>query len=100
MRHLLYPFAAKIMTHFDKFKTQIERADRFIRNEATGTSTEFANLLGTSKSTVFRMLQFIREHNFPVKYCRFRRTFYYEYSGKLEVSFKYVQTLPGQEEKF
>ena len=56
----------------------IERADRLIRLRATGTSVKFAVTLGISRATLFRLLQYLRETDKPVKYCKYRQTYYYE----------------------
>jgi DNA-binding IclR family transcriptional regulator len=64
----------------------IERADRLICLKATGTASEFAITLGISRATLFRLLQFFREMDMPIKYCKYRKTYYYEYPVKLSIS--------------
>jgi len=56
----------------------IERADRLIRLKATGTAIEFALKLGISRKTLFRLLKYLREKGANIKYCRYRRSYYYE----------------------
>jgi len=56
----------------------IERADRLIRLKATGIAEEFAVKLGISRKTLFRLLKYLREMDRTIKYCKYRRTYYYE----------------------
>jgi len=56
----------------------IERADRLIRLKATGTSVEFAARLSISRKTLFRLLKYLRDGEKPIKYCKYRKAYYYE----------------------
>ena len=66
------------MKKYLELQNLIERADRLIRLKATGTSVKFAVKLGISRATLFRLLQHLRETGKPVKYCKYRQTYYYE----------------------
>jgi biotin operon repressor len=66
------------MKKYAELQNLIERADRLIRLKATGTPVEFAAKLGISRASVFRLLQYFRETGAPVKYCKYRRGYYYE----------------------
>jgi predicted DNA-binding transcriptional regulator YafY len=66
------------MKKYLEFQNLIERADQLIRLQATGTAKEFAVKLGISRAKLFRLLEYLREMDIPVKYCKYRRTYYYE----------------------
>lgn len=67
----------------------IERAKtihKLIESEKTGTSHEFANRLGISRSLLMEHLHEMREDlNAPIEYCRKRETFYYNGSFTFNV---------------
>ncbi len=46
----------------------IERIDRLIRLQATGTPEELAKRLGISKTKLYRMIHMMKELNAPVEY--------------------------------
>ena len=56
----------------------IERIDRLVRMQATGIGEEFAEKLGISRDTLFRLLRYLRSKGSPIKYNRCRRTYYYD----------------------
>jgi biotin operon repressor len=66
------------MKKYSELQNLIERADRLICLKATGTAEEFADKLGVSRATVVRLLQYLREIGKPVKYCKYRKAYYYE----------------------
>jgi len=55
----------------------IERIDRLVRMQSTGIGEEFAAKLSISRDTLFRLLRYLRAKGSPIKYCRYRRTYYY-----------------------
>ena len=56
----------------------LERADLLIHLKATGTPAEFAAKLGISRASLFRLLEYFKEIGTPVKYCKYRKAYYYE----------------------
>ena len=66
----------------------IERIDKLIRLNATGTSYQLAELLCISRASVFRLLKYLRTMGAPIEYCKYRQTYYYQYSVKLGISHK------------
>jgi predicted DNA-binding transcriptional regulator YafY len=56
----------------------IERIDLLIRLKATGIAKEYAQKLCISRRTLFRWLDYLRETGKPVKYCRYRKAYYYD----------------------
>jgi biotin operon repressor len=66
------------MKKYEEILHLIERADRLIHLKATGTAEEFANKLGISRETLFRLLKYLRSTGYNIKYCKYRRAYYYE----------------------
>jgi hypothetical protein len=64
----------------------IERTDQLIRLNATGTSYQLAEILCISRASSIRLLQYLRTIGAPIKYCKYRKTYYYQYHVKLEIS--------------
>ncbi len=56
----------------------IERVDRLIRLQATGSPTELANRLDISKTKLYRIINTMRELNAPVIYDVSLQSFVYE----------------------
>jgi DNA-binding CsgD family transcriptional regulator len=63
---------------YEEVQHLIERANKLIRLQATGTSYEFAEKLGISRKTLFRLLKYLKSTNAPIKYCKYRRAYYFE----------------------
>jgi predicted DNA-binding transcriptional regulator YafY len=71
------------MKNYEEILELIEKTDRLIRLKATGTSAQLADKLGISRASVFRLLQYLRTMGAPIKYCKYRKTYYYQYPVKL-----------------
>ena len=62
------------------FLEQIERlnkANTLIRSEKTGTPFEFAQKINCSRSQLYIIIDYLKSHNAPIKYCKRRESFYY-----------------------
>ena len=57
---------------------QIERVDQLIRLKATGTPKDFAKRLNVSKSTLYNILEFIKNQGVEIYYCPNRQSFCYK----------------------
>jgi biotin operon repressor len=71
---------------FDEIE-KLERLDQLIRLNATGTPNELAKKLNISRSSVFRLINEMRELGCPIAYYKLLRTYAYEKSGKLVIKF-------------
>jgi biotin operon repressor len=71
------------MKNYEDILDIIEKTDRLIRLQATGTPAQLANTLCISRASVFRLLQHLRTMGAPIKYCKYRKTYYYQYPVKL-----------------
>ena len=56
----------------------MERMDQLIRMEATGSPKQFANRLGISKTTLYRMINTMKELEAPLLYDNTVQSFVYE----------------------
>lgn len=56
----------------------IERTDRLIRLQATGTPAKLSNRLGISKTTLYRVIKTMKELNAPILYDASLQSFVYE----------------------
>ncbi|MFN0033385.1 MAG: hypothetical protein ACKVOR_14580 [Flavobacteriales bacterium] len=69
----------------------VQRADQLIRLQATGRAKEFAHKLGISESTLFRLLQAMREHfRAPIYFSKDKNSYCYTESGQLKMEFSTI----------
>lgn len=57
---------------------RIERLDQLIRMKATGTPENLAKRLNISRSTLYNIIDFIKNQGVEIRYCSNRQSFYYE----------------------
>jgi predicted DNA-binding transcriptional regulator YafY len=83
------------------FLDQIERlnkANKLIRSEKTGTPSEFAQKINCSRSQLYIIIDYLKSHNAPIKYCKKRESFYYTNTFQFSV-FVQLEILDEQEYK-
>lgn len=66
----------------------VVRMDQLIRLKATGTSREFSQKLGISRSTVYAYLALMKDLGAPLYYCKKTRSFCYSYEVRFIFGFK------------
>ncbi|MFK7968796.1 MAG: hypothetical protein AB8F95_00425 [Bacteroidia bacterium] len=64
---------------FIRYIQRLKRIDRLIRRKATGSPESFAEKLDISVSHLYAIIRDMRELGAPIKYCRHRGSYYYEY---------------------
>ena len=64
------------MKPFDFFD-KLHILNRLIRAEHTGAPGELAERLSMSRSTLYNIIEELKMRGVEIKYCRTRRTFYY-----------------------
>ncbi len=74
------------MTFIEKLRL-IERIDQLIRLKATGSADQLASRLGISRSTLYEILECMRNMDAEITYCRDQCTFYYETDKILAIGF-------------
>lgn len=71
------------------FLEQIERlnkANKLILSEKTGTPSEFAQKIMCSRSQLYIIIDYLKSHNAPIKYCKKRGSFYYENFYRISIN--------------
>ena len=66
------------MKKYDEQQRLLARIDLLIRLQSTGKAAEFAEKLSISRATLFRQIEYLREKGALIKYCKDRRTYYYD----------------------
>ena len=72
----------------DLNKEEYERLDQLIRLKATGSPQELADKFNRSKRTMQRIIEEMKKVGCPIYYNRYRRSYCYEYPGKLIIKFE------------
>lgn len=73
-----------------KFKEQIERIDKInklIQAERTGSPQELARRIGIQRSTLYEYLEYLKSLGLKISYDRTNFTFFYASNHKLELHF-------------
>ncbi len=65
----------------------LERCDGLIRRKATGRPNELAQRLGVSKSTLFEMINLMKDMGGPIEYCSARQCYYYTHETRFYFGF-------------
>lgn len=65
----------------------IDRIDQLIRLQATGSPRALASRLGVSRTTVYRLIDVMKELNAPITYDLRRQSFVYEHIVRFKVGF-------------
>ncbi|QHI35896.1 hypothetical protein IMCC3317_12440 [Kordia antarctica] len=55
----------------------LKRVDQLIRIKATGSARDLAVKLGIGKSTVYEIIEILKNMGAEIKYCNYRKSFYY-----------------------
>jgi len=82
------------MTFLEKLQL-IERVDQLIRMKATGSSKELADRLKLSRSTVFELLDTMRLMGAEIKYCKYKKSYYYVKEKVLAIGFVEKEKIKG-----
>ncbi len=72
-------------------KNKLERLDRLIRLEKTGRPDELASKFNTSKRTIYRTINVLKEIGCPVFFCKNRISYCYKTNGKLIIKFEPIE---------
>lgn len=73
----------------------IERIDQLIRMKATGSARDLASRIGQSKSTVYNILEVMRQMGAEFEYCAKRGSFYYTENKVLAIGFVEQRKIKG-----
>lgn len=76
---------------FTEYKDRLEKLDRLIRLEMTGTPDKLASRINTSKRTVYRLISELKKMGCPVYFCKKQKSYCYKYEGKLKLKFESIE---------
>lgn len=94
-------FLEKKTTTDMNFIKQIERIKKMhelIRSEKTGKPDDFAQMLHLSRRQLYNELEYIKNLNASVKYCKKKESFYYAVPFELELKYS-LTTIIDDESK-
>lgn len=66
--------------------------DYLIRIKSAGSPKQLAIRLSISERSVYELLHLMKELGAPIRYCRLRKTYYYNQKGRF--NFKFNKTFP------
>jgi len=75
------------MSFFDHIQ-QLERVHNLIRLKSTGRPIEFANKIGISERTLYRILDELRDRGAIIRFSNERSSYYYENSVEIKIHFQ------------
>lgn len=64
---------------------RIKKINKLIKLQKTGTPAEFARRLNIGKRQLYNILDDLKIMGAPIKYCRKRETFFYQYEFDLQI---------------
>jgi predicted DNA-binding transcriptional regulator YafY len=70
-----------------KFFDRFTRIDQLIARKATGTPQELADKLEISESTLYEYFSVMKDLGAPIKYDKFKNTYFYEVNGRFKIKF-------------
>ena len=71
--------------NYDEKNEALQRLHNLIKRKGTGTPEELAEKFDVSVGTIKNLLKVLKDKDFPIAYCRDRKTYYYEYEIELIV---------------
>lgn len=74
----------------EDFYERLRKAHQLIKNETTGTRSQFAKKLGISETALWRTLREFRSRDIPIKFHRRGETYYYDIPANKEVRLIWV----------
>ncbi len=75
-----------------KYVQRLQTIDHLVRIRGTGTPEQLAKKLGLSKSKVYVYMDVLKQLGASVRYCRSRKSYYYEDHGGFNFRFNATLT--------
>jgi hypothetical protein len=92
-------FLAKYLTmNFIKQIERLKKMHELISIERTGTPDVFAEKMHLSRSQLYNELDFMKQLDAPIKYCKKKTSFYYTAPFEIELRYS-LKTIVDEEEK-
>ena len=83
--------------NIQKQAERLNKANKLIQEEKTGSPKEFADKLNISRSQLYNIIDILKEYDAPVKYSKKTNSFYY--SKPFDLEFRYSLTIILDKEK-
>lgn len=72
------------MAAFEAYIHRMSRLQYEIKKKHTGNADQLAQKLNISRRTLFKDIEYLRDRGASIKYCRFRKTFFFEKDFELK----------------
>lgn len=72
------------MATFEAYIHRMNRLQYELKKKRTGNADELAARLNISRRTLFKDIEYLRDRGADIKYCRFRKTFYFREEFELK----------------
>lgn len=69
-----------------EYLDRISKMHKLVFFRKTGTPSEFADILGVSRTTLYEMIDELRSRGAPIQYSKSLRTFYYKEPYEINIS--------------
>lgn len=77
---------------------RLKKIDQLILRKATGSPKELAKKLGISERAWYKLRdQLINDLDLPIKYCHYRRSYFYTEEGEFIIGFKRIDKKKSQQ---
>ena len=73
--------------YYEETVRRIKMIDRLIRIKGTGTAEALGDRLGISRASVYEYLNLMKNNGAPIKFCKFRQSYYYDEDGSFTIRF-------------
>jgi predicted DNA-binding transcriptional regulator YafY len=78
--------------YFDR----LNAIDHLIRIRGTGSPRELAGRIGLSERSLYEFIDLMKTMGAPIRYCKYRQSYYYAEEGGFCVRFLRNQTIPNE----
>jgi transcriptional antiterminator len=79
---------------------RLNRMNRLMQRRSTGTPSEFATLVGVSRTRLYEIIDELKSYGAPIIYDKDANTFQYEYPFDISITFSAKQLNAKDEKKY
>lgn len=79
---------------------RMKRIDHLIRIKGTGNASELGYKLGLSRAHTYQYLNLMKALGAPIKYCKYRQSYYYDEEGSFITGFLPKNVVEGAAKSF
>lgn len=74
--------------YYEETLRRIKMIDHLIKIKGTGTAEALGDRLGISRASVYEYLNLMKDNGAPIKFCKFRQSYYYDEEGSFTICFQ------------